>query len=205
MEYRMSFSTCFFIPFIKLICFRIVLYRISQSKSSVIALVSHRSQLFLWFESVQKILKQTKGKKPELTCKRQFVVFDRNVFQGKLFCGSCKASMVRVGAYRSVKGVKEQYKIFKCLLEYLSYNRCCLFAYPIICTTFIHLVSVWNGRGTIKYPLFLLHPKGTSYFLGNIPCVHLMHKVFKRNKQKFSAAICISTIIPVNNGYKAYS
>ncbi|MCM1236746.1 MAG: recombinase family protein, partial [Ruminococcus flavefaciens] len=66
------------------------------------------------FENVQKILEQTKGEKPELTCKRQFVVFDRNVFQGKLFCGSCKASMVRVGAYRSVKGIKEQYKIFKC-------------------------------------------------------------------------------------------
>lgn len=66
------------------------------------------------FESVQKILKQTKGKKPELTCEQQFVVFDRNIFQGKLFCGSCKANMVRVGAYRSVKGIKEQYKIFKC-------------------------------------------------------------------------------------------
>ena len=66
------------------------------------------------FEIVQKILSQTKGKKTESTCERQSVVFDRNVFQGKLFCGSCKANMVRVGAYRSVNGVKEQYRIFKC-------------------------------------------------------------------------------------------
>jgi DNA invertase Pin-like site-specific DNA recombinase len=66
------------------------------------------------FEIVQKILSQTKGKKTESTCGRQSVVFDRNVFQGKLFCGSCKANMVRVGAYRSVNGVKEQYRIFKC-------------------------------------------------------------------------------------------
>ena len=66
------------------------------------------------FEIVQKILSQTKGKKTESTCERQTVVFERNVFHGKLFCGSCKANMVRVGAYRSVNGVKEQYKIFKC-------------------------------------------------------------------------------------------
>ena len=91
------------------------------------------------------------------------------------------------------------------LPEYLPYNRRCLFANPIICTAFVHLVSVWNGRCTIKYPLFLLHPKGASYFLGNILCIHLMHKVFKRNKQKLPAAICISAIIPVNNGYKSYT
>ena len=66
------------------------------------------------FEIVQKILSQTKDKKAESACERQTVVFERNVFQGKLFCGSCKANMVRVGAYRSVNGVKEQYKIFKC-------------------------------------------------------------------------------------------
>ena len=66
------------------------------------------------FEIVQKILSQTKDKKAESACERQTVVFERNVFHGKLFCGSCKANMVRVGAYRSVNGVKEQYKIFKC-------------------------------------------------------------------------------------------
>lgn len=66
------------------------------------------------FEIVQKILSQTKSKKAESVCERQTVVFEKNVFQGKLFCGSCKASMVRVGSYRSVNGVKEQYKIFKC-------------------------------------------------------------------------------------------
>lgn len=66
------------------------------------------------FESVQKILNQTKEKRVESSCDRQLVIFERNVFQGKLFCGSCRANMVRVGAYRSVKGIKEQYKIFKC-------------------------------------------------------------------------------------------
>jgi len=66
------------------------------------------------FEIVQKKLSQTKEKKAESAFERQAVVFDRNVFQGRLFCGSCKANMVRVGAYRSVNGVKEKYKIFKC-------------------------------------------------------------------------------------------
>ena len=66
------------------------------------------------FEDVQKMLNLTKEKKTKSSCEHQLVVFDRNVFQGKLFCGSCKGNMVRVGAYHSVKGVKEQYKIFKC-------------------------------------------------------------------------------------------
>ena len=91
------------------------------------------------------------------------------------------------------------------LFKYLPYNRSCLLTDHIIRTTSIHLISIRNRSTAIEHPFFLFRPKGASYFLGNIPCIHLMHKVFKRNKQKFSAAICISTIIPVNNGYKAHT
>lgn len=42
------------------------------------------------------------------------IIFEKNVFQGKIFCGNCKANMVKVGAYRSVDGKEEKYKVFKC-------------------------------------------------------------------------------------------
>lgn len=45
--------------------------------------------------------------------KEQFV-FEFNAFRGKLFCGNCRASMIRTGTYRTVHGERERYKIFKC-------------------------------------------------------------------------------------------
>lgn len=45
---------------------------------------------------------------------KEQLIFGSNVFHGKLFCGSCRASMVRTGAYRTVCGELERYKVFKC-------------------------------------------------------------------------------------------
>lgn len=76
------------------------------------------------FEDVQKILSQPKGKKQDSSCGRQLIAYEKNIFQGKLFCGSCKANMVRVGEYRFINGKKEQYKIFRCS-THRSYNDLC--------------------------------------------------------------------------------
>lgn len=76
------------------------------------------------FEDVQRKLSQSKERKCELSCGKQLVAFEKNIFQGKLFCGSCKANMVRVGEYRFVNGIKEQYKIFRCSMH-RNYNDLC--------------------------------------------------------------------------------
>lgn len=76
------------------------------------------------FEEVQKILNQIKRKETKLICERKFIVFEQNIFQGKLFCHSCKANMVRVGAYRFVNGIKEQYKVFQCSTHRNYCNLC---------------------------------------------------------------------------------
>jgi hypothetical protein len=76
------------------------------------------------FEDVQRILSQPKGRKCELSSGKQLVSFDKNIFQGKLFCGSCKANMVRVNKYRIINGKKEQYKTFQCS-THRNYNDLC--------------------------------------------------------------------------------
>ena len=76
------------------------------------------------YDAVQRILSQPKGKKQELSCDRQLVIFEKNIFQGKLFCGSCKAGMVRIGKYRFVNGKKEQHKIYVCS-THRNYNDLC--------------------------------------------------------------------------------
>lgn len=76
------------------------------------------------FEDVQRILSRPKGRKYELSSGKQLVSFDKNIFQGKLFCGSCKANMVRVNKYRYINGRKEQYKTFKCS-THRNYNDLC--------------------------------------------------------------------------------
>lgn len=76
------------------------------------------------FEDVQRILSQPKGRKCELSSGKQLVSFDKNIFQGKLFCASCKANMVRVNKYRIINGKKEQYKTFQCS-THRNYNDLC--------------------------------------------------------------------------------
>lgn len=76
------------------------------------------------FEDVQRILSQPKGRKYELSSGKQLVSFDKNIFQGKLFCASCKANMVRVNKYRIINGKKEQYKTFQCS-THRNYNDLC--------------------------------------------------------------------------------
>ncbi len=76
------------------------------------------------FEDVQRILSQPKGRKCELSSGKQLVSFDKNIFQGKLFCASCKANMVRVNKYRIINGKKEQYKTFQCS-THRNYNNLC--------------------------------------------------------------------------------
>lgn len=76
------------------------------------------------FEDVQRMLSQPKGRKCELSSGKQLVSFDKNIFQGKLFCGSCKANMVRVNKYRIINGKKEQYKTFQCS-THRNYNDLC--------------------------------------------------------------------------------
>lgn len=76
------------------------------------------------FEDAQRILSQPKGKKFELSYGKQLVAFGQNIFQGKLFCGSCKANMARVNEYRFVNGKKEQYKVFRCSIH-RNYNDLC--------------------------------------------------------------------------------
>lgn len=76
------------------------------------------------FEDVQRILSQPKGRKCELSGGKQLVSFDKNIFQGKLFCASCKANMVRVNKYRIINGKKEQYKTFQCS-THRNYNDLC--------------------------------------------------------------------------------
>lgn len=76
------------------------------------------------FEDVQRILSQPKGRKYELSSGKQLVSFDKNIFQGKLFCASCKANMVRVNKYRIINVKKEQYKTFQCS-THRNYNDLC--------------------------------------------------------------------------------
>lgn len=76
------------------------------------------------FEDVQRMLSQPKGRKCELSSGKQLVSFDKNIFQGKLFCASCKANMVRVNKYRIINGKKEQYKTFQCS-THRNYNDLC--------------------------------------------------------------------------------
>ncbi len=76
------------------------------------------------FEDVQRILSQPKGRKCELSSGKQLVSFDKNIFQGKLFCASCKANMVRANKYRIINGKKEQYKTFQCS-THRNYNDLC--------------------------------------------------------------------------------
>lgn len=76
------------------------------------------------FEDVQRILSQPKGRKCELSSGKQLVSFDKNIFQGKLFCASCKANMVRVNKYHIINGKKEQYKTFQCS-THRNYNDLC--------------------------------------------------------------------------------
>lgn len=76
------------------------------------------------FEEVQKILSQTKGKKHKLSCGKQLVFYEKNIFQGKLFCGLCGANMARTGDYRFIHGRKEQYKVFRCS-THRKYNDLC--------------------------------------------------------------------------------
>ena len=76
------------------------------------------------FEDVQRMLSQPKGRKYELSSGKRLVSFDKNIFQGKLFCGSCKANMVRVNKYRIINGKKEQYKTFQCN-THRNYNDLC--------------------------------------------------------------------------------
>lgn len=66
------------------------------------------------FQLVQEKLNQSGEKRTESSFEQEAVIFDKNVFAGKLFCGSCKASMIRISAYRYVNGVKVMYKVFKC-------------------------------------------------------------------------------------------
>lgn len=76
------------------------------------------------FEDAQRILSQTRGERHDLSCGKQLVSFEKNIFQGKLFCGSCGANMVRVGEYRFIQGKKEQYKVFRCS-THRNYNDLC--------------------------------------------------------------------------------
>lgn len=76
------------------------------------------------FENVQEILNRAKVKKNVYACKQQFTVFEKNIFKGKLFCGTCMASMIRTSAYRSVNGIREQYKVFKCGTYVNHYGLC---------------------------------------------------------------------------------
>ena len=98
------------------------------------------------FEDVQRILGHSKDKKKKSACewqfadapgkcssvnhlskKRRFLQDERvgaHLFQGKLFCASCKANMVRVNKYRIINGEKEQYKTFQCS-THRNYNDLC--------------------------------------------------------------------------------
>ena len=63
---------------------------------------------------LQQVKTEYKEYRKDSDSVKEQLVFGCNAFHGKLFCGSCRASMVRTGAYRTVHGELERYKIFRC-------------------------------------------------------------------------------------------
>ena len=55
---------------------------------------------------------------------KETIVIESNVFTGKLFCGNCKAPMIRTVAYRRNQGELERYRVFKCNTHRKLPERC---------------------------------------------------------------------------------
>lgn len=70
------------------------------------------------FNKVQRMLKETKATyaayRANSNLVKEAAVFESNVFQGKLFCGNCKANMNRTVKYLTVQGEQVRYKNFVC-------------------------------------------------------------------------------------------
>lgn len=70
------------------------------------------------FVDVQEKLKQVKEEfkeyRKDSALMRKDVLFESNVFKGKIFCGDCKTGMTRSVGYRTVEGELERFKVFKC-------------------------------------------------------------------------------------------
>jgi len=94
------------------------------------------------FEEVQGNLTRRKGKTPAAGCDKA-VVPEENVFQGKLFCGSCKANMVRTCANRTIHGKPLQYKVFRCSSHRKHYSICDTrhITEEMLCDIFYHTVQ----------------------------------------------------------------
>lgn len=80
------------------------------------------------FNEVQKKLEQVKteyiGFRSNSALKKETLVFETNIFQGKIFCGNCGAVMTRAVKYRMVDGREERYKSFQCS-AHRSISGCC--------------------------------------------------------------------------------
>ena len=80
------------------------------------------------FDEVQKKLEQVKkeytGFRSNSALKKETLVFGKNIFQGKIFCGNCGAVMTRAVKYRIVDGREERYKSFQCSVH-RKISRCC--------------------------------------------------------------------------------
>lgn len=70
------------------------------------------------FNKVQRLLEETKATyasyRVDSNQVKESASYESNVFQGKLFCGDCKANMIRTVKYLTVQGEQVRYKNFVC-------------------------------------------------------------------------------------------
>ncbi len=80
------------------------------------------------FMHVQRKLERVKeeyaGFRGDSVPRKEAAVFESSMFQGKIFCASCKASMVSAVGYRVLDGREERYKLFRCR-THNEISSCC--------------------------------------------------------------------------------
>lgn len=65
-------------------------------------------------KKLEGVKKEFKEYREDSESMKKEILFEKNIFSGKLFCGDCKCNMTRIVGYRTVERELERFKAFQC-------------------------------------------------------------------------------------------